>query len=1088
LVALAGQTAAPGAVIVVDAGPRSDPAIAEMAIRCGVERQRLTVVHAVRARNFGQAVAAGLFGRPVGSWLWLLHDDSYPAADCLANLVAAVELAPSVAVAGPKQVQADDPSRLGEVGVTTTPFGRRVPYGQDGELDQGQYDRLDDVLAVGSAGMLVRAEVWHRLGGFAPALGPFRDGLEFCRRARLAGHRVVATPTAVLEHEQASYRGLRHHRPGDAGTSASLAAAPPAGAVGRSAGAQVGASQVARSFRARRRAFIFTELVDAPLWAVPLIALAAVGAGLGRFFWRVAAKDFRLAADEIWSPLAVLTRFDAVARSRYVARRTRRLARRRLAPLLISSAEARQARRDRRVSQAELRRQALAPTEIEMAEQRQLASRRRRMLWAVTLTTLAVSGAALYRLIGPGFLTGGGLGRQDASAAELARLAAGGWLTQGLGEAGPGDPFNAVLAVATLLSFGQGAVAVKLLLLLSPLVGVLGAWFAAGAAARSVWVRAWVCLFYLAAPSLWAALADGRLGAAVTHAALPWALLGVARAIGVNRLDVRPAVVSADGDVHHAAAPLRGGSVAAAAFAGLAFAVAAAGSPSLLAPGLAALLVVFGLAGRGRRARLVWAALPALALFAPLIWQAARHGAWRALLADPGPVLPYQPAPFWLQLLGWPRQPILPAVIPPDLVNLAAALATAALVVAAGLALLRSGPASRAARCGWIVALAGGGAIFGLNRVAATVSGLVPAPAWTGGLSGLVLVGLLMAAAVGFGGSVGESLPAPHDLPAAQTGQAVAAVGRGGHAVKAALAAVGVVILVAGPLAGCVVDVWQRWNHSDVRRAAADSMPPIVAAEADGAMATYSLTVRTEGTGDQSILRWDLVRGAGHQVSAAAGISGSRRLDGLPGQVDGPDRAVQAVDWALAGVAARNPGDAAAQLALSGIGFILASPDDSTLTAAIDATPGLTRVREGDGGLVVWRVAPAGLEFGDLKVDAAARLHVVGADGDAVALESSPDVSLLAELPAGPAGRRLVLAERSAAGWRASLDGVELPPLPTGAGQWRQSFELPAGGGRLRVWYQLNRGLTAAQAAVLVLAGLLALPMRRSTGLREEAG
>ena len=36
------------------------------------------------------------------------------------------------------------------------------------EVDQGQHDGRSDVLAVGTAGMLVRREVWDRLGGPDP--------------------------------------------------------------------------------------------------------------------------------------------------------------------------------------------------------------------------------------------------------------------------------------------------------------------------------------------------------------------------------------------------------------------------------------------------------------------------------------------------------------------------------------------------------------------------------------------------------------------------------------------------------------------------------------------------------------------------------------------------------------------------------------------------------------------------------------------------------------------------------------------------------------------------------------------------------
>src|SRR5690606_1961322 len=99
--------------------------------------------------------------------------------------------------------------RLLEAGVTTSRFGRRMTGVAEGEVDQGQLDGRDDVLGVGTAGMLVRADVWAELGGTDPALGPYLDGLDLSRRARLAGHRVVVVPEAVVRHARASFAGVR---------------------------------------------------------------------------------------------------------------------------------------------------------------------------------------------------------------------------------------------------------------------------------------------------------------------------------------------------------------------------------------------------------------------------------------------------------------------------------------------------------------------------------------------------------------------------------------------------------------------------------------------------------------------------------------------------------------------------------------------------------------------------------------------------------------------------------------------------------------------------------------------------------------
>ena len=65
------------------------------------------------------------------------------------------------------------------------------------------------MLAVGTAGMLVRRDVWDRLGGLDPSLPLFRDDIDFGWRAQLAGHRVVVVPDAKVADAQASSRGAR---------------------------------------------------------------------------------------------------------------------------------------------------------------------------------------------------------------------------------------------------------------------------------------------------------------------------------------------------------------------------------------------------------------------------------------------------------------------------------------------------------------------------------------------------------------------------------------------------------------------------------------------------------------------------------------------------------------------------------------------------------------------------------------------------------------------------------------------------------------------------------------------------------------
>ncbi|GEO34445.1 glycosyltransferase [Cellulomonas aerilata] len=541
LAAVASQTRPAARVVVVDAAPTAarsggacDPRAPRDAdpvtrLAAAAFAERATDVHVVAvpgARTFGHAVRDGLAqvaaDDDAGGWLWLLHDDCAPAPTALAELVRVVEHAPSVAVAGAKQRGWDDPARLVELGVTTSRLGRRMTGVEPGEVDQGQHDGREDVLAVGLAGALVRRDVWDELGGTEPSLGPFGDGLDLCRRARLAGHRVVVVPRAVVRHAQASLRGLRED---DRRTTGAAPEPDPR-----------------RSYAARRRAHVHSRLASSPLPLVPLLTVGFLLSAVVRALGRIAGKDGRLALAEVAAPVVAVLHPVRMARARARARRTRRLPRRSLRPLQSTWRDVLREERDRAFGRAAARRVVRAPSELEIAELATLTARRRAGLAALVVALVAVTVAAVGSLVvavgGGRTLVGGGLLPAGGDVGDLWRSATSGWVTAGLGTAAPGDPLLAVLVPVSALTGGDVQRAVDVLFLGSVLLGGLGAWFAAGAATRSVGLRWWAALVWVAAPSLGLALDQGRVGAALAHAALPWVALGVARALGVQRADV----------------------------------------------------------------------------------------------------------------------------------------------------------------------------------------------------------------------------------------------------------------------------------------------------------------------------------------------------------------------------------------------------------------------------------------------------------------------------------------------------------------------------------------------------------------------
>ncbi|MER8048097.1 glycosyltransferase [Streptomyces sp. NPDC094032] len=151
-----------------------------------------------------------------------------------------------------------------------------------------------------------------------------------------------------------------------------------------------------------------------------------------------------------------------------------------------------------------------------------------------------------------------------------------------------------------------------------------------------------------------------------------------------------------------------------------------------------------------------------------------------------------------------------------------------------------------------------------------------------------------------------------------------------------------------------------------------------------------------------------------------------------------------------------------------------------SMSRVLDATPGLSRLSQLDGS-ALWRI--------DREV---ARITIVpgaakGATAPGQAAEAAKTVSVAAgpveahtDLPAGPAGRVLRVADRADAGWTATLDGKEL--TPTTVDGWAQGFELPAEAGRLDLTFEAPLTHTVwvwTQVGLAVVLLVLALPGRR---------
>lgn len=524
LTQLARTTRPPEVIIGVDANS-TDASREILTLSLGADR----VVALKDNPGFGSCVDAGLAlvprpdfaadPRPADTieWIWLLHDDSAPDSTALEQLLLAADRQPSVSVLGPKILGWHDRRLLLEVGVGITSDGRRVTGLERGEHDQGQHDGDRDVLAVSSAGMLIRRDVFDALGGFDPELPLFRDDLDLCWRAHRMGERVIVATNARLHHREASAHGRRldHQGSGKSSNEAS-----------------------SRLLRADREAAIYVLLSQSGGIGGVLLGLRLFLGSAIRSFVYLLGKDVNDARAEFGAIFSVAAHPSRLRRSRALVAAT-------------STEPASIVRHLRPSTWEQLRSLGEAAAGLattsgsttntlsaldsgpidEDASYLEESSTgllkrvlRKPSVALIVLLTLVAVIASRSLWLGDGVIQGGALLPSPWGASDLWSFYLQGWHNVGPGSVSDSPPYLAVLAILSTLMLGKATAAVTFVLLLAiPLAG-WAAYFTSRDLIPSKAIRFWGAATYALLPAMTGALAQGRLGLSFAAFILPFAV------------------------------------------------------------------------------------------------------------------------------------------------------------------------------------------------------------------------------------------------------------------------------------------------------------------------------------------------------------------------------------------------------------------------------------------------------------------------------------------------------------------------------------------------------------------------------------
>ena len=507
---LASQTRSIDQLIAVDTG--SIDSSAKL-----LKGARIPIISMPRETGFGAAVAEAVERLPPtaeNEWLWIIHDDCAPTPGALAALLAAVEDRPQVVMAGPKLLGWHDRTHLLEIGISIATNGARWTGLEESEYDQGQHDGVTQVLAVSTAGALIRRDVFEDLGGFDQNLELFRDDVDFGWRVHTAGHSVVAVTDAVAYHAQASATERRT--------------------------VDVKGALLHRPLLLDRQNAAYVLLANATWWLVPLLALQLFTSALVRAVGYLFAKLPGYAGDELLAILNLLIKPGELIKARKDRRASRLVSAHIVSPFIPS--RARQLRLALERSRAAVRDFVLKPTEkIEIdeslldlpteteLEEEDLLTPVTSRKWStvfrkpfiVALMFLIVL-TVLWSRNRIGAVSGGTLAPSPEGARDLWNFYFAPWHEVGLGSKSASPLWIPLLAIGSLVTFGNVQVFITLFFVLAPILLFLSIHRLLKTLSENRFLTAAAALLYSISPVAVSAVDTGRFGLLVLMIIAPF--------------------------------------------------------------------------------------------------------------------------------------------------------------------------------------------------------------------------------------------------------------------------------------------------------------------------------------------------------------------------------------------------------------------------------------------------------------------------------------------------------------------------------------------------------------------------------------
>lgn len=165
-------------------------------------------------KNLGASAARNVGGqRAKGKYIAFLDSDTTVDLLWLKEAVTIMEHDSNIGAAQCKLLLASDKNKFDYAGDYLSPFGILVQRVKAGQVDNGSLDKIEEIFAVKSAGMIIRRDVFFATGMFDNDYFIYVEETDLCWRVWLTGHSVVFAPTSRVYHDFGSTPHGKPNRP-----------------------------------------------------------------------------------------------------------------------------------------------------------------------------------------------------------------------------------------------------------------------------------------------------------------------------------------------------------------------------------------------------------------------------------------------------------------------------------------------------------------------------------------------------------------------------------------------------------------------------------------------------------------------------------------------------------------------------------------------------------------------------------------------------------------------------------------------------------------------------------------------------------